>query len=162
LTGEERTVEEVSGSKTLVKRDVILGRIVDHEEVSVLCGSHPQPLPPEEAADVVRRVRGRLRRKRAVPVDRLRDEKVGRYMIACWEKAVVDLKLGLSISPVLQNTDRDKLLLTVDHFDFNAAKAKEIRSCIAVLEDMEPPQENDPDESYLFIRTGPRYKAVDA
>ncbi|MHC4946545.1 MAG: YecA family protein, partial [Planctomycetota bacterium] len=97
LTDEERTVQEIMGSKTLVKRDVFLGRIVDYDEVSVLCGLHPHPLPPAEGAQVVRRVRGRLRRKRAVPVDRLRDEKIGRYMIARWEETVLDLKQRRSI-----------------------------------------------------------------
>jgi len=154
LTGEERTVQEIMGSKTLVKRDVILGRIVDFGEVSVLCGLHPHPLPPAEGAQVVRRVRGRLRRKRAVPVDRLHDEKIGRYMIARWEETVLDLKQRRSIPPMLRNTDGDELLLTVDYFEFDAALGNEIRSQLANLEDAEPPLDDDPDQSYLFIRTG--------
>jgi hypothetical protein len=38
LSGEQRCVHEVRGSATLVARDAILARIVDHQGVSVFCG----------------------------------------------------------------------------------------------------------------------------
>src|SRR5205814_7125656 len=46
LSGETRRVHEVRGSAVLVPRDAILGRVVDHEGISVLCGIHPRPLTP--------------------------------------------------------------------------------------------------------------------
>jgi len=54
LSGEERRVHEARGSAMLVPRDAILGRVVDHEGTAVFCGMHPRPLPPFEAAEVLR------------------------------------------------------------------------------------------------------------
>ena len=51
---------------------------------------------------MVRRARSRLRRKRAVPVERLRDAKMGRYLIARWEEAVEDLELRRVVLPPLE------------------------------------------------------------
>ena len=58
LSGETRQVQEASGSRTLVRRDALLARIVEHDGGALLCGSHPRPLPPVDAAEVVRRARG--------------------------------------------------------------------------------------------------------
>jgi hypothetical protein len=43
LSGLERTMQEVSGARTLVARDVLLARVVTHEGTTVLCGAHPRP-----------------------------------------------------------------------------------------------------------------------
>jgi hypothetical protein len=152
LTGEARTVEEVSGSKTLVSRDAFLGRVVDHGGLSVLCGSHPRPLPPAEAAEVVRRVRGRLRRKRAIPRDRLREEKIGRYMIARWEEAVEGLDERRRIPPRLENTDGEALLLTVDHFEFEPSRREQVEKGLASLEGVEAPEPGGRHRTYVFTR----------
>ncbi len=154
LTGEERTVEEVNASKTLVRRDAILSRVVDHDGLSVLCGVHPRPLLPVDAAEVVRRIRGRLRRKRTVPVDRLRDDKTGRFMIARWEDAVEKLDVRRSTPPRLQNTDGEELLLTVDRFEFEPTLRDEIEKRLASLEGVEPPERDEPDQGYVFTRPG--------
>lgn len=154
LTGEERTVQEVSGSRGIAPRDSLLARVVDHEGISVLGGNHPRPLPPVEAAEVVQRIRGRLRRKRAVPVDRLRDEKIGRYMIARWEETVEELDVRRSIPPRLQNTDGEEMLLTVDHFEFDAKARKEIERRLAALEGVDSPEPDDPDQAYVFAKSG--------
>ena len=47
LSGERRTVHETRGSQTLVARDAVLARIVDHDRVSLLCGVHPRPVAPQ-------------------------------------------------------------------------------------------------------------------
>ena len=52
----DANVRETSGSQTLVRRDAVLARLVDHGGVSLFCGTHPRVLPPWEAAEVVRRV----------------------------------------------------------------------------------------------------------
>ncbi|MCY4635806.1 MAG: hypothetical protein OXG04_15095 [Acidobacteria bacterium] len=89
LSDEQRTVQEKRGSRSLVPRDAVLARIVDHEGISLLCGMHPRALPPFGAAEVVRSARGRLLRRRgAVPIDRLRDPAFGSYLIRHWEEAV--------------------------------------------------------------------------
>lgn len=154
LSEEERTVHEIRGSKSLVKRDVLLCRIVDYHGLSVLSGTHPRPLPPLHAAEIVRRIRGRLRRKRAVPVERLQDENIGRYMIACWEEAVEDLDLHRSVPPRLRNTDGDDLLLTVDHFKFDPAVRLKIQGRLASLEGVEAPEPEEPDQAYVFTVPG--------
>lgn len=99
LTGEERIVSEVSLSTMLTRRDAILARVVDCDDGSLICGCHLQSLPPREAVEVVERIRRRLRRKRAIPHERLRGEKTGGWTIACWDEAVADLDERLSIPP---------------------------------------------------------------
>jgi hypothetical protein len=116
LTDEKRIVQEVLGSKALVKRDCILGRVVERDGTIVLGGTHPRPLPPTAATEIVRRVRGRLRRKRATPADRLRDEQAGRYLIRRWEEAVAEVDLRRSRPPGLRNTDGERFILTTDHY----------------------------------------------
>ncbi len=107
LSGEERDVVEVGASRTLVVRDTLLARVVDFEGETVLAGTHPQPLSPSLGADLVRRARGRLRRRGDVPVDRLRDESLGRYLIKQWERAVQEMQVQNSILPRVHNTDGD-------------------------------------------------------
>lgn len=165
LSHEERFVRERSGSRTLVVRDVLLGRVVDHEGVSLLCGVHPRPLPPMDAAEVVRRARGRLRRKRAIPVERLRDEAFGRYLIARWEEAVDELDARAEIPPQLRNTEGDLLLLTADHFEIQATARAEVESRLAAMEGVEVEQEAGGDDApeegstYVFLTEGNRMHA---
>jgi hypothetical protein len=154
LTEKERTVHEIRGSKSVVKRDVLLCRIVDYQGLSLLSGSHPRPLPPLKAAEVIRRVRGRLRRKRTIPVERLQHEKIGRYMIARWEEAVEELDMLRGIPPRLQNTDGDALLFTVDHFRFDPAVRTEIQGRLASLEGAEVPEPQELDQAYVFTVPG--------
>jgi hypothetical protein len=147
LSHEERCVREKSGSQTVVMRDVLLGRVVDHEGVALLCGAHPRPLPPMAAAEVVRRARGRLRRKRAVPVDRLRDERIGRYLIERWEEVVDDLDLQAAIPPEMHNTDGDTLLLTTDHFAFDRDARDEVERRLAGMEGVEVEEGEQADQA---------------
>jgi hypothetical protein len=154
LSHEERCVREASGSRTLVVRDALLARIVDHEGVSLVCGAHPRPLPPVDAAEVVRRARGRLRRKRAVPVERLREEAFGRYLIKRWEEAVSELDRRAAIPPELHNTDGDPLLLTTDHFELEPTARAEVESRLAGMEDSEA-DDSEPDGAvYVFLTPG--------
>jgi hypothetical protein len=78
LSGATRVVREASASRLLVARDALLGRVVEYADFAVLCGVHPFPLPPLEVAEVVRRVRTKLRCKADVPCERLREEDVCR------------------------------------------------------------------------------------
>jgi hypothetical protein len=155
LTEEERRVQEILGTETLVKRDCILARVVELDEAAVLGGTHPRPLPPTEAAEIVRRARGRLRRKRAVPPDRLRDEKLGRYLIRLWEDAVVELESRWSKPPELRNTDREPLILTTDHFEIAPGARGDVAARLAALDGVRPPDGDDADPSYDFLRDPP-------
>lgn len=157
LTGESRQVGEVKGSLTLVKRDVLLARMVDFPEGSLIEGIYPRSLAPMDAAVVVEQARARLRRKNLVPVERMRAEPIGRYLIACWEDAVEEADLRASIPPVIVNTDSEPLLLTVDHFVFDLADRLEIQRRLAAAEEVEDPPEADAaEQEYRFIRPGNR------
>ncbi|MAE94646.1 MAG: hypothetical protein CL910_08305 [Deltaproteobacteria bacterium] len=156
LSYEERCVREASGSQTLVERDAILARVVDQEGGALLCGVHPRTLPPIEVAEVVRRARGRLRRKRAVPVERLRDGAIGRYLIKRWEEAVGDLDLRALIPPELRNTDGDPFLLTTDHFGFEPGARGEVQERLAAIEGAELEDSEGGRSSYVFLAAGNR------
>ncbi len=152
LTGERRTVRETRGSKTLAPRDALLARVVDHDGVSLLCGVHQRPLPPFDTAEVVRRAQSRLRRRRAVPVERLRDAALGRNLIRYWEEAVEGLDVRSAIPPEFRNRDGDPVLLTVDHFEVAPGAMTAIAARIAEMEDtyQEGPGEDAP--VYVFLR----------
>ena len=150
LTGEDRRVDEVKGSRVLVKRDAVLGRVVDHDGISVFCGLHPNRLPPVDGDAVVREVRAKLRRKTAPPPERLRDEAIGRFMIRHWEAVVRTIDLRSRVPPLLTNTDGDKLMLTTDIFTFSPASRVEIQHRLAAIDGVEEPDGDDP--RYVFLR----------
>jgi len=154
LTGEVREVQEVGASKTLVARHAILARIVDYQGLSLLCGTYARPLPPREAAEVVKRARASLRRGRSGPKSRLREEKMGRYLILRWEEALDELDSRPLVPPRLQNTDGEDLLITVDRFDFDPSLRGEIEAALTTVEGVQPPRAGEADGSYLFERPG--------
>ncbi|MEE9280651.1 MAG: SEC-C domain-containing protein [Myxococcota bacterium] len=155
LTDEERRVQEVLATETLVKRDCILARVVELDDAAVLGGTHPRPLPPSQAAEIVRRARNRLRRKRAVPPERLRDEKLGRYLIRRWEEAVAALESLWSKPPQLCNTDGEPFILTTDHFELAADARDEVAARLAALDGVVPPDPDAAEPSYEFLRDPP-------
>lgn len=152
LTGERRTVKDAAGSASLTKRDTLLARIVDYDGQSLLCGCHPNPLSPLDAAEVVRRVRGKLRRKTAVPIERLRDEPLGRYLIARWDEVAAARRVHAATPPQLHNTDGDALLLTRDHFTFDPARRAAIARQLSTIARAEPADEEG--EVFVFLRQG--------
>jgi hypothetical protein len=138
LSGETRRVLEETASRSLVARDAVLGRVVDHAGVSIVCGMYPRALPPASAAEVVRRARGRLRRKGAIPVERLRDDAIGRYLIARWEEEVAELDFRARLPLTLRNFDGDAFVVTADHFAVAAGARAEIERRLSGLEGVEP------------------------
>jgi hypothetical protein len=152
LSGEERLVREVKASLIVNKREALLGRVVDFNGESVLAGVHPSTLPPREAAEVVQRTRTKLRRKTAVPLDRLRHESLGRFLIDEWEECVDQLQQRSQIPPELHNTDGDKLLLTRDHFSFDPKHYAQIDRCLRTIPNIDPPDAEG--EPYTFLRPG--------
>lgn len=150
LTHETRRVREKSATEMLVRRDALLARVVDHGGVSWLCGVHPRVLPPRDAAEVVRLARGRLRRKRAVPIERLRDEKLGRYLIRRWEDAVDAHDARHDAPADIRNSDGDPLLLTVDHFSVTGGRG-ELEKHIAAEADVEGPDRVGDETIFTFV-----------
>lgn len=116
LTGQTRHVLEIQGSQLLSARTALLARIVDFDGSSFLCGNHPRPLPPRAADEVVERARRRLRKRRAIPVERMRDPATGRALIRYWEDALDALVYAASVPLELTNTTGDPILLTTDRF----------------------------------------------
>ena len=153
LSGEKRFVLEEEGSKNITVREVLLARVVDLRGESYVCGSHSRPLSPIHAAEVVRLARGRLRRKREIQVDRLRDEAFGRYLIRCWEREVEDMDLRSRVLPEMRNMDGDPLLWTVDHFRIAPDAASEVEARIVALDGVVP-STDDEDTAYSFVRHG--------
>ena len=152
LSGARRTVRETRGSRTLVPRDALLVRVVDHDGASLLCGVHQRPLPPFDTAEVVRRAHSRLRRRRAVPVERLRSAAFGRNLIRYWEEAVEDLDARNAIPPDLRNRDGDPVLLTVDHFEVARENMTAVAARIAEMDDAHREGADDDSPAYVFLR----------
>ena len=138
LSGVVRMIREVSGSRVLVARDTVLGRVVTHEGTSTFGGVHHRPLPPHHAAEVVRLARGRLRRKTDIPVDRLRDEPFTSYLIARWEDEVVAMDEARLIPPDLRNVDGDPIVVTRDIFKIAPDAEERVAGCLAALKDVTP------------------------
>jgi len=155
LTGERRHVTEASGSRMLVRRSTVLARVVDHGGVSLICGTHPQPLPPIDAVAVARRFRDRLRRGATAPAERLREERLGRDLIARWEEAAAALEERSRIPPQLQNRDGDELVFISERYDFDPAAQEEIQRRLAAMDAVVPPEDGDGDRDYIFHREGP-------
>jgi hypothetical protein len=154
LTGEVRDVLESGASQTLVARYAILARIVDYEGLSLLCGTHPRPLPPREAAKVVSSALESLRRTGTDAVSRLREEKMGRDLIGRWDAVVAELDRRPVRLPKLTNTEGHDLLLTVDHFGYAPALETEIGACLAAMDGVDAPQGDASDQSYMFNGIG--------
>lgn len=154
LSAEERAVHEVSASKTLRPRDTILGRVVDHGGISVFAGMHPRPLTPRHADEVARGARRKLRAKAAVPVERLREEPLGRFLIKRWERTVAAMDAQALVPPKLHNTDGDPLLMTTDHFAFDRSRRAEVARALSAIEGVEPPEDGAEDQSFTLLRTG--------
>ncbi len=155
LTGERRHVTEASGSRMLVRRSTVLARVVDHGGVSLICGMHPQPLPPIDAVAVARLFRDRLRRGATAPAERLREERLGRDLIARWEEAAAALEERSRIPPRVQNRDGDELVFISERYDFDPAAQEEIQRRLAAMDAVVPPEAGDEDRDYIFHREGP-------
>jgi hypothetical protein len=157
LTGEERFVEEVSGSRTLGVRDAMLARVVDHGGISVFAGCHPRTLPPGEADDVVRMVRMLVRSERAkfVKMEKVRAAATETILLTSWKNVVE--AMDRRPPPTLHNTDGEPILMTMDHFAPSSPDAlSEIERRLATEDGVLPPDEGGPgaERVYAFTRAG--------
>jgi hypothetical protein len=157
LSGEKRLVQEASGSRLLVARDVIMGRVVDFGDVSVIDGMYPNALPPDEASYAVESVLLTLKTKAPVALDRLREVPVSLLIVAMWQSAVEAYEKRRRTPPRLQNTDGDPFRLTADHYRFAPADRTAIEAAVEALKGACPMEESDDGtHSITFIRSGNR------
>jgi hypothetical protein len=151
LTGERRTVHEVSASKVAERHHVMLGRVVDAGEVSLICGMHPIPLRPAQVAPVIETVRRALRRRTAVAPERLRESRIVWKMLNAWSDAIERSQT----LPTLVNTDGDPLLLTQDRWSFARAQRQEIVAQIRTIEGTDA-KESESGDVFAVVREGNR------
>lgn len=139
LGGGECFAHEVLGSRQLRPRQAVLGRLVEHQGLAVFCGMDPQPLPPLDADQVVRRVRKMLRMvgTRPVPREKLALEKSALGLVHVWHEAVDWLYVRTERSPELRNTDGEPLLFVVDHYVFAPGVRHRVLRALARLEGVE-------------------------
>ncbi|HEX7677945.1 MAG TPA: hypothetical protein VF713_07475 [Thermoanaerobaculia bacterium] len=157
LSGEKRLVQEASASRSLVARDVIMGRVVDFGDVSVIDGMYPLSLPPEDASYTVEKVRTGLKTKLPIPIERLRELDVSLLIVATWKASVEAYVERRSKPPRLTNTDGDPFLQTVDHYRFAPADRAAIEAAVGALKNTFPIEENDDGtHAIVFFKTGNR------
>jgi hypothetical protein len=153
LSGEERFVHEVLGSKVLDKWHATLARVVDHAGESVFCGMLGYPLAPHEAAEAVKLAKGRLRtRARIVPVDRLREPEAEEAVISAWMETVH--RALHRPPPRLQNTDGEDLLPITDHFAIAPGRRAEVDQRLEGMEGAERSTDEDGTVTFSFSRPG--------
>jgi len=160
LSGETRLVQEASGSRSLVARDVIMGRVVDIGDLSVIDGMYPRALPPEDASSAVEFVRRTLKVKLPIALEELHDFRVSLLIVAVWERAVESLDDRRRTPPRLQNTDGDPIRPTVDRYRFVPGDRAAIESALGALKGACSVEEGDDGtRSIAFIRSGNKVHA---
>jgi len=154
LAGGERTVEEKSASRTVRPRDVLLTRVVDLGDRSILAGCHLRSLPPREGVEARRRLRSALRVRAAkVPAGKLREATADGTLFRIWQE-IVDAG-DARPPPRLQNTDGEDFILTVDRFDVATGKAEEVVAGLLDLPDAQRDEgEDDGAVTISFVREG--------
>jgi len=149
LSGERREVIDVSASRMLLPGHVLLGRVVDQAGLSLLCGSHPRPLPPGDAYEVERRIRAQCRRRRGpIALGTLREPRLIRWLCSAWEQAVEAHDERRSTLPALHNTDGEPLLLTAEHFSFDPARHGAVAARLDALDGFEAIDAGDGSRRY--------------
>jgi hypothetical protein len=150
LTGETRSVREELASRTAVIRDTLLARVIDYRGVSYFGGMHRRPLSPLAAAAVLESARARLRlRKAPVPVARLRQQKIGWFLIDQWTDAVE----RQSRPPSISNTDGDPVQFVTESFRHDPAARSEIETRLEAMEDFESAAADGQERVHIFVRS---------
>jgi len=165
LSGETRLVSEKTASRTVVRGDHFLGRVVDHAGQWILCGVHPQPLQPSDGERVIERFRKRRKWKGIVSVDELRKDGVGGELIVYWERVVGEVGKRLSRPPDLRNTSGHVLQPTEDRFVFKAEDRPDIFRRLAALKDLDRLDDSGTGEETGFdiIQAGnPKHRGMEA
>ena len=110
-------------------------------------------LPPFDAAEVVEQARRKLRRKRTVPPERLRDGRFVNALVRYWQMAVEALRLRSRRPPDFRNRDGDPLLPTVDRFEVEDGETAEVGRLIAALESAVEEDADEDSREYAILRS---------
>ncbi len=152
LSGDSRRIHEVRGSRTLVARDAVLGRVADHDGASYFCGIHPRLLPPHAAARVTAQIRRRA--AKAPSPAALGDEGLGLAMVRHWAKAVREEEAAAAAPKKLVNTDGEAVVMTTDHFEIVAAGHGELRTRLILIEGVEHEEDGDAGARFTVFKQG--------
>jgi len=135
-------------------RDVLLTRVVDLGNRSILAGCHLRSLPPREGEEARRRLRSALRVRAAkVPAEKLREATADGTLFGIWQE-IVDAA-DARPPPRLQNTDGEDFVLTVDRFDVAPGKADEVVAALLRLPDAQRDEgEDDGAVTVSFVKEG--------
>jgi hypothetical protein len=150
LTGEERMVSEVSGSRNLERHLLLLARVVDYAGLSLLIGSHPQPLPPVAGQEALAQFREEMELGKRVSAAELREGDRPTYLIDVWEEAVEALRNRPF--PQMRNTDGEDLVLIKDHYKLVGADARtSLEAELAKMPDVQPPEPGKKERRYTVM-----------
>ena len=152
LSGENRRILEVRGSKTLVPRDAVLARVADYDGASYFCGIYPRLLPPHAAARVTAQVRRRA--TKATTPAALGDEALGLAMLRQWAKAVREEDAAAAAPKKLVNTDGEAFVMTTDHFELEAAAHGEVRARLTRIEGVEHEEDDEEGARFTIFKPG--------
>jgi hypothetical protein len=153
LAGGERVVQEKTASRVVGVRTVLLARVVELEDRTILAGCHLRPLPPGEGDLACRFARKalRTRAKRIAPA-KLRELTADGTLFAGWEELV--RAADRRPLPQLCNTDGDEVLLTVDRFELAPGKAGEAAAALRAMPGAQDASEEGGPVSVDFVREG--------
>jgi hypothetical protein len=151
LTGEERLVSEVVGSRDMTRHLLLLARVVDHAGLSLLVGMHPNPLPPEAGSEVVDDVRAEFGLGKRVASEEMRKGDRPTDLIEIWEEMIAHIESRPL--PQLRNTDGEELVFIEDHYKLVGRAARStLETELAKLPDVEAPEDDEPERRYRVIR----------
>jgi hypothetical protein len=154
LTGVVRTVEDEAASEGVFPSVFVLARIVDIDGLSLLAGTHPQPVPPDFGAEVVEKVcRARGVEPGAMSVAQARGPGVAEELLERWQHFVE--AMFARMQPQIENLDGDPLLWTRDHFALDPARRAEVIARLLALERAETDEDGTTTHVTLFE---PRYE----
>ena len=153
LTGEERLVSEMVGSRTVTRHLLLLARVVDHAGLSLLVGMHPNPLPPEAGSEVVDDVRAEFGLGKRVDPQEMREGDRPTDLVGIWEEMIEHIESRPL--PQLRNTDGEELVFTRDHYKLVGSTARAtLEAELAKLPDVEAPDDDERERRYRVIRVG--------
>ena len=159
LTGAERTVSEVSGSRELSPNLLILARVVDQDGLSLLAGTHPSPLPPHVGQHTLDVIRTELDLAKTATPEELRAGDRPTDLIDIWEEAIEEVENRPL--PRLQNTDGDELLFVKDHYKLVGPKTRAaVEAALANLPDVHAPEPGERKRWYRVVRDNPQGAAT--